>query len=38
MKFSIAMALSHDPDLIIMDEPNCLDPVFRAQLLELLLN
>lgn len=38
MKFSIAMALSHDPDLIIMDEPTAgLDPVFRAQLLELLL-
>jgi len=38
MKFSIAMALSHDPDLIIMDEPTAgLDPVFRAELLELLL-
>lgn len=37
MKFSLAMALSHDPELIIMDEPTSgLDPVFRRELLELL--
>ncbi|MFD1363267.1 ABC transporter ATP-binding protein [Lentibacillus salinarum] len=37
MKFSLAMALSHDPVLIIMDEPTSgLDPVFRRELLELL--
>lgn len=37
MKFSLAMALSHEPELIIMDEPTSgLDPVFRRELLELL--
>ncbi|WP_100011787.1 ABC transporter ATP-binding protein [Lentibacillus sediminis] len=37
MKFSLAMALSHNPELIIMDEPTSgLDPVFRRELLELL--
>ncbi len=34
---SLALALSHDPDLIIMDEPTSgLDPVFRAEVLDLL--
>lgn len=33
-KFSLAMALSHDADLIIMDEPTAgLDPVFRRELI-----
>ncbi|MBY7141757.1 ABC transporter ATP-binding protein [Virgibacillus sp. NKC19-3] len=37
MKFSLAMALARDPELIIMDEPTSgLDPVFRRELLELL--
>ena len=37
MKFSLAVALSHDADLIIMDEPTAgLDPVFRQEVLELL--
>lgn len=36
-KFSIAMALSHNPELIIMDEPTSgLDPIFRRELLEIL--
>ncbi len=35
MKFSIALALAHDADLLIMDEPTSgLDPVFRRELLE----
>jgi ABC-2 type transport system ATP-binding protein len=35
MKFSIALALSHDADLLILDEPTSgLDPVFRRELLE----
>ncbi len=35
MKFSIALALSHDADLLVMDEPTSgLDPVFRRELLE----
>jgi ABC-2 type transport system ATP-binding protein len=35
MKFSIALALSHDADFLIMDEPTAgLDPVFRRELLE----
>lgn len=37
MKASIAIALSHHADLIIMDEPTSgLDPVFRRELLSLL--
>jgi ABC-2 type transport system ATP-binding protein len=35
MKFQIALALSHDADLLLMDEPTSgLDPVFRRELLE----
>lgn len=37
MKFSLAIALSHNADLILMDEPTSgLDPVFRRELLEIL--
>ncbi|WBW95738.1 ABC transporter ATP-binding protein [Oceanirhabdus sp. W0125-5] len=37
MKFSLAMALSHNAELLIMDEPTSgLDPVFRNEILELL--
>ncbi|OKP92355.1 ABC transporter ATP-binding protein [Paenibacillus sp. P32E] len=37
IKFSLAIALSHDADLLIMDEPTSgLDPIFRRELLELL--
>lgn len=37
MKFSLAIALSHDADLIIMDEPTSgLDPVFRREILDIL--
>jgi len=37
MKFSIALALSHHADFIIMDEPTSgLDPVVRREILELL--
>lgn len=39
MKFSIAVALSHNAELIIMDEPTSgLDPVFRREILDLLHN
>ncbi|MFD3158117.1 ABC transporter ATP-binding protein [Haloimpatiens sp. FM7330] len=37
MKFSLAVALSHNADLIIMDEPTSgLDPVFRSEILDIL--
>jgi ABC-2 type transport system ATP-binding protein len=37
MKFSLAIALSHKADLIIMDEPTSgLDPVFRSEILDIL--
>lgn len=37
MKASLAMALSHHAELIIMDEPTAgLDPVFRREFLSLL--
>jgi len=37
MKFSIAVALSHHAELIIMDEPTSgLDPVFRRELLDIM--
>lgn len=37
MKFSLAVALSHQADLLIMDEPTSgLDPVVRSELLEIL--
>lgn len=37
MKASIALALSHHAELIIMDEPTAgLDPIFRRELLDLL--
>jgi len=36
-KFALALALSHDADLIIMDEPTAgLDPLFRREFLEML--
>jgi len=36
MKFQLAMALSHNADLILLDEPTSgLDPVFRRELLDL---
>ncbi|MFB6467881.1 ABC transporter ATP-binding protein [Cytobacillus sp. Hz8] len=39
MKFSIAIALSHHADLLIMDEPTSgLDPLIRDELMEILLN
>lgn len=35
MKFALALALSHEADLILMDEPTSgLDPVFRFELLD----
>lgn len=37
MKFSLALALSHDADFIIMDEPTSgLDPIARRELLDIL--
>ncbi|MCM1992385.1 ABC transporter ATP-binding protein [Oceanirhabdus seepicola] len=37
MKFSLAMALSHNAEFLIMDEPTSgLDPVFRSEILDLL--
>ncbi|MEI2399674.1 MULTISPECIES: ABC transporter ATP-binding protein [Paenibacillus] len=37
IKFSLAIALSHGADLLIMDEPTSgLDPIFRREMLELL--
>jgi ABC-2 type transport system ATP-binding protein len=37
MKFSLAVALSHDAELLIMDEPTSgLDPLVRNELLEIL--
>lgn len=37
MKYSLAIALSHGADLLIMDEPTAgLDPIFRRELLDLL--
>lgn len=39
MKFSLALALSHNADLIIMDEPTSgLDPIFRREILDILYN
>lgn len=37
MKYSLAIALSHNADFIIMDEPTSgLDPVFRSEMLDIL--
>lgn len=37
MKFSLSLALSHNAELIIMDEPTAgLDPVFRREMLDIL--
>lgn len=37
MKYSLAMALSHNAELIIMDEPTSgLDPIFRSEMLDVL--
>jgi len=39
MKFSIAIALSHHVDFLIMVEPTSgLDPLFRDELMEVLLD
>lgn len=38
MKFTLAVALSHQADLLIMDEPTSgLDPVFRQEFLDIIL-
>lgn len=38
MKFSLALALSHEADLLIMDEPTSgLDPLIRSQFMDILL-
>lgn len=37
MKYSLALALSHNAELIIMDEPTSgLDPIFRREILDIL--
>ncbi|WP_248138356.1 ABC transporter ATP-binding protein [Bacillus infantis] len=37
MKFSLALALSHDAELLVLDEPTSgLDPVFRRELIDIL--
>ncbi|MFV3012796.1 ABC transporter ATP-binding protein [Clostridium botulinum] len=39
MKFALALALSHNADLLIMDEPTSgLDPLIRSQLMEILID
>lgn len=38
MKFSLALAISHQAELLIMDEPTSgLDPVFRREMLDILM-